>query len=131
MEQIDSSRQVPCWGLYPWFPEHGEQMIHPNDVSIVIALSPYIRVFELVDVDEDYLVLSYGDCTFRVRPNLFHEVEQPIKRIGDIVQVESKGEIVTGLIVEVQWHYKKNKPFYFITKNGKQVSKRYWEIDFL
>ncbi|MFO0260520.1 MAG: DUF6960 family protein, partial [Planctomycetota bacterium] len=67
MEQISSTR----WGLYPWFPEHGESMIHPDDVAAVKDLTPNGKVFQVIEEDGTYLVLSYGEVRFRAKPDLF------------------------------------------------------------
>ncbi|MBL8892391.1 MAG: hypothetical protein JNL67_20615 [Planctomycetaceae bacterium] len=126
MEQMSSTR----WGLYPWFPEHGETMIHPEDVVTVKSLMPSGKVFQVVGEDGDYLVLSYGELSFRAKPELFRSVERPHKQIGDTVEVVSKGEQQSAKVVEIHWHHQKNEPFYVLTINGKKSSKRYWNADF-
>ncbi|MFN9753482.1 MAG: DUF6960 family protein, partial [Planctomycetota bacterium] len=123
MEQISSTR----WGLYPWFPEHGESMIHPDDVAAVKDLTPNGKVFQVIEEDGTYLVLSYGEVRFRAKPDLFRAVDRPDKQIGDAVEVESKGEPKSGTIVGIEWHHQRNEPFYFVAIDGKQSSKRYWD----
>ena len=130
MEPISSARNPTRWGVYPWFPEHGEAMIHPEDVPAVVGIRPNGKLFEVIGEEGDYLVLSYGECTFRVKPDLFRTVDSPLKRIGDAVEVDSGGERRAGIVAEIQWHHQKNEPFYLLTMDGKRLSRRYWSSDF-
>lgn len=131
MESIDSTAQSPIqWGLYPWFTEHSTELIHPEDLDSLQAFSPYGKVFEVIGRDEDYIFISYGGQTFRVKPTLFQPVPRPAKRIGDVVRVQLKGKTELGIVVEVQWHHQKSEPFYIIEIEGKLSSKRYWHHDF-
>lgn len=131
MEQISSSR----WGFFTWSPEHqeyhGASMIHPDDLDSWNRSHPYGGLFECIKIEGKYLVLRHGEDTFRAKPDLFHSVKRPLKQIGDPVEVESKGEQKTAVVVEIQWHHQKNEPFYFLIMDGKKSSKRYWNSDFL
>ena len=118
------------WGLYPWFQEHGTHLVHPNDLEAWVALQPYGRVFERVGEEGEFLKLAYGNHVFRVKPDFFRPVRSPSKRIGDVVRLESGGEVKEGTIVEIQWHHQRNEPFYLLKINGKRSSRRYWDSDF-
>ena len=135
VESLDLTEHfVGKWGFYPWSPEHqehhGPDTIHPGDLNAWSQSHPYGGLFECVGVDGGYLILAYGKQRFRVRPQLFRKVARPSHRIGDVVQLESKGQIVRGVVVKIQWHHQKNEPFFFIEKEGKPSSKRYWDSDF-
>ena len=131
MEQISNSE----WFFFPWSPEHqkhhGASMIHPDDLDSWNQSYPYGGLFECVMREGEYLVLRHAKGTFRAKPELFRIVNRPAKRVGDAVEVESKGERKAGTIVEIQWHHQKNEPFYFLMIDGKKSSKRYWDSDFL
>lgn len=126
MEPIEQIQASNHWGLFPWFPEYGIGMIHPDDTDRFAALSPNGKVFESLGQRDGYLVLAYGDATFRVKPDLFRVVMQPSKRIGELVTIESKGKRVLATIVEIHWHHQRNETFYLVQIDGKRLSKRYW-----
>lgn len=105
-------------------------MIHPDDLASWNSTHPYGGYFECLGGEGEYLVLTDGKAIFRVKPQLFREVNAPSRRIGDAVEVESKGRIVQVVVVEIHWHHQKNEPFYLVENNGKQSSRRYWGSDF-
>ncbi len=135
MESMNMTRSsVNGWGLYQWSPEHqehhGAEMIHPNDLANWNSRHPYGGYFECLGVEDGYLVLGDGKAKYRVKSQLYREVDAPCKRIGDVVEVESKGQIMEAVVVGIQWHHQKSEPFYLIEKDGKQSSKQYWSSDF-
>lgn len=105
-------------------------MIHPDDLASVKELTLNGKVFQAIEEDSTYLILSYGEVTFRAKPDLFWAVDCPPKQIGDVIKVESKGEQKSGTIVGIEWHHQRNEPFYLVAIDGKQSSKRYWNSDF-
>jgi len=64
------------WGLYPWFEEHGAELVHSDDIDEFRKLSPYGKVFLRTGEDNGFIRLAYGDRTFHVKPDLF----QPVPR---------------------------------------------------
>jgi hypothetical protein len=113
------------WGQYPWVPEHGDSLIHPEDVRRFRALQPYEKVFQLLEERDRYLVLRYGSETFRVRPDLYRALkERPVFRFGDRVQDKSDPERV-GVVQDIIWHPQYGRPIYFIEAGGKRLSHRY------
>lgn len=116
------------WGLYPWFTEHGEEMIFSDDLSKFKDLSPYGKVFKCEEENEDYIVLSYGIEAFRVKPQLFKKIPKPAFQIGERVKL-MKDQVQEAVIVEVNWHIKNKEHIYYITLNGKKKSSRYKEKD--
>lgn len=118
------------WGLYQWFPEYGEDMIYIDDLEKFKELSPNGKVFKCIDENKDYLFLVYGEEIYRVKLDLYKQVEKPLFQIGDKVKLikDSSQEVI---ILEVSWHYKNNEPIYYISSNGKKKSSRYTNKDFV
>jgi len=79
------------WGLFPWCPEHGTDMIHPEDVEATIAMQPFGKVFKRVGTQGDFITLSYGEQRIRVKPDLFRVVDAPSKQIGDRLALKRPG----------------------------------------
>ena len=116
------------WGLYPWFVEDGEQLISPSDLESFKKISPYGKVFKCTDEIGVYIVLKYGKNEFKVKPDLYKTIENPIFEIGCNVRL-SKDNTQEGTIEDINWHYKNNTPFYYISVNGKRKSTRYFNED--
>lgn len=118
------------WGLYQWFPEYGEDMICADDIEKFKELSPNGKVFRCIDQNKDYLFLKYGEDIYRVKADLYKQVEKPLFQIGDKVKL-IKDSFQEAIILEVNWHYKNNEPIYYISLNGKKKSSRYTCKDFV
>jgi len=100
----------PKYGYYPWWPEDGDQWVHPEDIAVARSHIPSPRVFrreEIADAPESkYLQLRYGDLQIRVVPTLWREVRWENFDIGDMVEVRPQGmenEHLTGVISEMVW----------------------------
>ena len=96
----------PKYGYFPWWPEDGDDWIHPDDVATARGMIPSGRVFRRDGTEGDYLVMHYGDVTLRVRRTLWQEVEPEGLEIGDWVEVLTRGmrnEPRTGTIREMLW----------------------------
>lgn len=122
----DQTTNQGC-ALYPWFEEHGDDLIHPEDLEGFKALMPYGKVFEIGQANDTYVCLFYGSRAFQVKPDLLKKVEKARYRVGDKVEVNGKSGM--GEIVDVMWHHKDAKPFFQITLDGNKKSNRYWESD--
>lgn len=119
------------WGLCQWFEEHGTDIVHPDDLEAFRRFLPNGKVFQCLCQEGDYLVLRYGDLRFRVRPLLFKPVPVPSTKIGDRVRIRSNGEVLPAVITGMAWHFQRSEPYYSVTVNGKERSKRYWQSDFV
>lgn len=122
-----SETDAQAWALYPWFPEAGIELVHPEDLEAIKALSPYGKVFRVSPCDSGFVRISYGDQAVRVSPSLLTNIPAPKFDIGDAVRVRNKdGEAV---VRGIEWHHRDERAFYLLTRNGKADSKRYWETD--
>lgn len=113
--------------LYPWFAEHGVDLIHELDRDTFQALSPYGKVFTLESDDDEFVRLSYGSRVFRVKPSLIQHVPTARYQVDDVVRVNSNGK--TAIVEHVQWHHRDGKPFYILRFGNKRDSRRYSDAE--
>lgn len=64
------------WGTYPWFVEHGIDLIHPDDFEAFKQEANNSKVFECIK-ERDYIILKYNNNFYRVRDMLFKPVPAP------------------------------------------------------
>lgn len=124
---IDSGeeRGACAWGTYPWFPDRDRHTVHPDDLERFTALSPYGKIFRQDGEVDGYLVLAYGPERFRVLPGLFQRLDVAPIEIGTAVSVKGAAERV-GVVSDINWHTKDNRPFYVLRFGDKRHSRRYW-----
>lgn len=115
------------WGLYPWFEEHGVHCVHSNDIDDFRTLSPYGKVFLCTGQENEFIKLTYGERTFRVKPDLFSSVPSIQFPIGTKVVIRSKNS--DAIVDEIHWHHRDAKPIYFVRRDGKRDSRRYSSDD--
>src|SRR4051812_46751337 len=108
------NQTMNTWGLYPWFRESGLDLIHPDDLAIVQAHSPYCVVCEVVGEEGPYLVLRYGERQFRGMPQLFRSVPSPTFRIGQWVTTRAPRTERSGVVRGIGWHYERNEASFFL-----------------
>lgn len=113
------------WVLYPWFQEHGAQLIHPDDLERLKTLGAYGTVFKQLGTDGQYTVLSAKRQTVRVLPDLIVKVPRPAFDYGQQVRVAGQDRI--GVVEEIGWHHKLSRPFFLLAIGGKRQSRRYWD----
>lgn len=130
--QLPPLKTDPKYGCLPWWPEDGNDWIHPEDVAKARAMIPSGRVFRRDGEDGDYLLMHYGDTTLRVRRTLWQEVEPEGFEIGDWVEVLSRGmrnEPRTGIIRDVLWDARAGRLYYLIFENDIPISDQYTRDD--
>jgi hypothetical protein len=122
----------PKYGCFPWWPEDGDDWIHPEDVAIARSMIPSNRVFRRDGARGDYLLMYYGGTTLRVKRTLWQEVPAADFQIGDWVEVLSRGmrnEPRTGTIREVLWDQRSREVRYQIAENDVPIADLYGPDD--
>ena len=118
-------RRPPCYGVYQRWPVDGEDWIHPFDVGIVKQLIPGDRVFRRTDLNSEYLLVTYGNISFRVRSAIWHEVDYEGFDIGDYVEVKSQmcqQEPFVGRIRDLKGNHRfKRIEYYLFRADQSQV----------
>lgn len=120
------------YGCFPWWPEDGDDWVHPEDVARAREMIPSDRVFRRDGSSGDYLVLHYGDVRLRVRRTLWQEVEPEGFEIGDWVEVLTRGmrnTPRTGTIEEMLWDKESQGLRYQINENGQPIASLYTRDD--
>ncbi len=118
------------WGLYPWFPERGEHLIHPTQRQDIPTNSYYGRVFYCSGTSDDgYLILHFINRDYLVKPDLYRVVPDPKFNFGDWVKFIKASNIVIGMILGIGWHFRENRECYTLTMNDRKLKKRYWAED--
>lgn len=115
----------PKYGHYPWWPEDGDDWVHPEDVRLVRSLIPSPRIFRREGQWQDYIILHYGQLRFRVKRTLWQEVPFEGFNVGDWVEVMSRGQantFRTGVIRDMHWDAHAGAIRYFIDENGVRLT---------
>jgi Family of unknown function (DUF6960) len=125
-------RTDPKYGYFPWWPEDGDDWIHPEDVAVARSMIPSNRVFRRDGTRGEYLLMYYGNTTLRVKRTLWQEVPAADFQIGDLVEVLSRGmrnEPRTGTIREVLWDERSREVRYQIAENDVPIADLYGASD--
>ncbi|MCO6047149.1 hypothetical protein NG895_24895 [Aeoliella sp. ICT_H6.2] len=96
----------PKYGYYPWWPENGDDWIHPEDVELARRMVPSPRVWRRDGQQGEFVVLTYGQHILRVRRTLWKELPYEGFDIGNLVEVRTRGmqnDHRTGTITEMLW----------------------------
>ena len=112
------------WGVYPWFPERGTEYIHAEDLDAFREVASNCKVFACVG-EEEYITLKYNNRCYRVRKQLFKPILAPKYTFGQRVSIRKNGEEVT--VIDIMWHYDRQKHYYLVTAGNRKKSKRYFE----
>jgi hypothetical protein len=122
----------PKYGYFPWWPEDGDDWVHPGDVAAAHKMIPSGRIFRRDGSQDEYVLMHYGDICLRVRRTLWQEVGPDGFEIGDWVEVLTRGmrnEPRTGTIREMLWDTRGRQIVYQITDNGQPIEQLYTRDD--
>lgn len=122
----------PKYGYYPWWPQDGDDWIHPDDAELARQLIPSMRVFRRDGEQGPYVVLQYDSIQLRVRRTLWQEVAWEGFGLGDWVEVLPRGHRNTprtGTIREMLWDPHNHRLNYQILENTQPVANLYTAED--
>lgn len=125
-------KETAKYGYYPWWPEDGDDWVHPEDVELARSLIPSPRVFRCDGQRGDFILLHYGDLRLRVRRTLWRELKWQGFDIGDMVEVRTRGmtnEHRTGVIREMLWDDHAGVMQYKLAEAGDPVDKLFTSAD--
>ena len=132
MSELSPLKTDPKYGYFPWWPEDGDDWLHPDDVATARAMIPSGRIFRRDGTQGEYVLMRYGDVTLRVHRTLWQEVEPEGFDLGDWVEVLSRGmlnEPRTGVIREGLWDERERAIRYQISEHGKPIAQLYARED--
>jgi hypothetical protein len=122
----------PKYGFYPWWPEDGDDWIHPQDVASARSAIPSPRVFRRDGKRGEFVILRYGQLRLRVKRTMWQEVPWEGYDIGDWVEVLSRGQKNTprtGVIREMEWEPRSRSMRFFIQEAGVPIPNAYSAAD--
>lgn len=122
----------PKYGHYPWWPEDGNDWLHPEDVELARQMIPSPRVFRREGEQGPFVILHYGNLRLRVKHTLWQEVDSEGFEIGDWVEVLSRGRRNTprtGIIREIHWNPTERCLHYNITEAERPIPNDYFAED--
>ena len=125
-------RQLPDYGIYPWWPENGTGWIHPEDLETASSLIPGERIFRRDGRHGRYILLRYGDHRFRVLPTLWQPVAAEGFDVGDEVEVRSllgKNDPGLAVIREMLWDADESAIRYRVEQNKMLIPKDFAAAD--
>jgi hypothetical protein len=114
------------WAIFTWFPEHGTEKIHGDDIDL-LASGVQGRVVQVLGKDVNWLIINFGLDAIRVSESSLNEIPEPKFKLGDFVKTIPPRTERNGVVSLVSWHYAKNQPYYFLTTHGIQTHSRYFE----
>lgn len=120
---------INTWGVYPCFQGTNDDMIVPDCREEFFALRSGVKVFECISSNGEMITLKYGRSIFQVNSKLYKKVREPKYKVGDKVKIVEKSLIAQ--IIDVNWHFKDDAPFYFVEIDGKKWKKRYRDCDLM
>lgn len=118
----------PKYGFYPWWPEDGDDWIHPQDVARARSTIPSPRVFRRDGQRGEFVILRYGGLRLRVKRTMWQEVPWEGYDIGDWVEVLSRGQKNTprtGVIREMEWEPRSRSMRFYIQEAGVPIPNAY------
>ena len=120
------------YGAYLWWPEDGNDWIHPYDVPIAMDNIPGNLVFRRSDLDQDYSLIAHGSLKIRVRPTLWYPIEFEGFNVGDFVEVCShcgKNQPLVASIIFMRWNKNSKRIEYSLEKSGRQIPQSFHASD--
>lgn len=113
------------WALLTWFPEHGIEKIHPDDIAI-FSNGIQGHVVKVVHEDNIWATVYLVSHVVRVSPSLLKPCSEPAFKIGDVIKTIPPRTERNGSILAITWHLKQNEPIFYIESDGKQIKARYF-----
>lgn len=97
----------------------------PGDAQRLTDHNLSQRVCRIVGKDGRFARIKYGDLTFAISPICLSRVDNVDHEVGDRVLFKH------GLarVRDIVWHFKDERPNYYLEKDGKKLSRRYFNED--
>ena len=108
---------MPDCGVYLVWPCDGSDWIHPEDIKIAEDWIPSTRVFRRHSFDGEYYRLQYGEISIRVKPTMWHRVNDEGLSVGERVEILShfqENDPGLGIITKIRFDKPRNQILYYI-----------------
>lgn len=121
MKNIKREKLIGQFGLCVWSIEQGTHLVAPKDIHRFFMT---YAIFQCVGIENQWLKIQYKDDAYHVSADIFQPVPKPDFLVGQVVFVPRKE--CSAEIVSMTWHFKDEKPIYFLSFDGKRSSRRYY-----
>ncbi len=112
--------------ILTWFPEHGIEKIHGDDIDILgSGVSGLVVPYR--GIEEGWALVEIIHDIVRVAPSLLKETEEPKYKLGALVQTKPPRTKRKGIVSVIIWHFEKGMPIYKLTIDGKVYKSRYFD----
>ena len=111
--------------------EREREVVYKEDVNLLLNYSYISNLHKCVDIYEEYLVVEFYQIKIRIKPIVFHPLDE-IPKFNPFEEVKyfnSKGVLEYGIIKGIHWHNNDRKFYYDIEVNGKMKTRRYYDVD--
>ena len=111
--------------------ERERGVVYKEDVNLLLNYSYISNLHKCVDIYEEYLVVEFYQIKIRIKPIVFHFLDE-IPKFNPFEEVKyfnSKGVLKYGIIKGIHWHNNDKKFYYDIEVNGKMKTRRYYDVD--
>jgi hypothetical protein len=119
------------WGMYHFYPEKPENLVHPDDLPAVIKMLEswngyisYNYLFHCIDVEEGFVRLRSETLDFRAKADNYKPVSTPKLTFGQRVRLKKKPEQIRR-VVRLHYHYQ-NKVVVYHVESNDNVGRTYW-----
>jgi hypothetical protein len=96
--------------------------------------SDYNELFQKVVsyeiISNQMVKIEYKSKYYEIDINKIKEIKVPKYIYNEIILVKNKSKYY-GKIIDIKYHFKENKPMYFIEINGHKKSRRYFEEEII
>ena len=116
------------YGIFPWWPDSGDQWIHPDDLRLARKIIPGGRVFRREQVGDEYFELRYGRWRLRVKPALWKVVRADGFDVGNRVEILSRLNLnrpAIAVICEMHWDPDARQIRYYLRHRGQKLPRSY------
>jgi hypothetical protein len=131
-KRLGQSFSMPVCGAYLVWPGDGTDWIHPEDIEQASRWIPSLRVFRRHSFDGEYYRLQYGDVSIRVRPSMWHRVDDEGFSVGDQVEVLGRfqeNEPCIARILEIRFDKPHNRVLYTLEARELPLPRSYVASD--
>ena len=109
------------WAYLTWFPEHGANLVHPEDIS-KLGSGVQGLLGTVSFAAEGWASFAFGEHIVRVQDNLPKSCAPPEFAYGQVVQSVPPRSHIQGPVRLILWHFKKGTPFFFIGSSHSRYS---------
>src|SRR4051812_21515200 len=96
------------WGECRCSDEHVVKYVHPDDIEMFLKHRPGYHMVECVGEGNGYLVVTFQDERYRIRPEGFFPLPTPEHGYGDRVRAQTKGKHLDCTVSRIVWHHKRS-----------------------